>query len=160
MILPRQRTAIALALILLITTAYGPCSNSSRIREAAKASDRIATLIGSLIDLKRELGPSGQTCRTLQACITADEELRLTTLLLTLNSRTKDFNEFARTIKEDTEANRLGLAQAFNLVTEAVNRLSNESIFPVKNPEAKKRLLAILNSINASIAIIDAALKG
>lgn len=152
-----QRTLIAVLLVLGLLNA---ACDKNRIREAAKASDRMATLIGSLTDLKRELGPAGQTCQTLQSCITAEEELRLTQHLLTVNSRVKDFNNFARTLKEDTEQARLDLATAFNGITTAVNQLSNDAIFPVKNPEAKKRLLAILNSINVSVQIIDAALKG
>lgn len=154
----RRKTFIA-GIVLLALLSQAAC-DKSRIREAAKASDRIATLIGSAIDLKRELGPSGSTCQTLQACITAQEELRLTELLLTANSKVKDFNNFARTLTEDTPQTRLDLAQAFNQITTVINRLSNEAVFPIKNAEAKKRLLAILNSINASIAIIDAALKG
>lgn len=154
---PQQRSVIALILTLAI---FNASCDKNRIREAAKASDRIATLIGSLTDLKRELGPAGQTCATLKACITTEEELALTTQLLTVNSRTKDFNNFARTLTEDTPQTRLDLANSFNLVTTAVNRLSTEAIFPVKNEEAKKRLLAILNSINTSIQIIDTALKG
>lgn len=150
--------AILTASVALVAT-QSAC-DKNRIREAAKASDRVATLIGSLIDLKRELGPSGTTCQTMQACITGAEELKLTEVLLQVNSKTKDFNNFARTLKEDTPQTRLDLAVAFNAVTNAVNRLSNEAIFPVRNAEAKKRLLAILNSINASIQIIDAALKG
>ena len=142
---------------LLLTV---PGCDKDRIREAAKASDRIATLIGSAIDLKRELGPSGATCKTLNRCITAAEELALTQQLLTANTRVKQFNDYARTIKEDTPTSRLDLAEAFSKVTSAVNALSNQAIFPIKDPEAKKRLLAILNSINAAILIIDSSLKG
>lgn len=151
MIPARRRTAIALALLLLITTAYGPCSNN-HIREAAKASDRIATLIGSLIDTKRQLAAIAE--------ITPAEELALTNHLLTANTRVKQFNDYARTLTADTAQTRLDLATSFNEVTNAINKLSNDAIFPVKNPEAKKKLLAILNSINASIQIIDSALKG
>lgn len=153
----RRRTTIAAVIVLALLV---QACDKNRIREAAKASDRVATLIGSLIDLKRDLGPSGTTCQTLQACITEAEELKLTEVLLQVNSKAKDFNNFARTLKEDTPQARLDLAVAFNAVTNAVNRLSNEAIFPVRNVEAKKRLLAILNSINVSIQIIDSALKG
>lgn len=152
-----RRTAIVFILTLAVLNA---ACDKNRIHEAAKASDRMATLIGSLIDLKRELGPAGQTCQTLQACISTDEELRLTQALLTANSSVKDFNSFARTLKEDTPQARLDLATSFNAVTNAINKLSNEAIFPVRNVEAKKRLLAILNSVNSSIQIIDLALKG
>jgi hypothetical protein len=121
------------------------------VREAAKASDRMATLIGSLIDVKRDLASTGQ--------ITPDEELALTQQLLTANTRVKQFNEFARKQTEDSPATRLNLAESFNQVISAITKLSNEAIFPVKNAEAKKRLLAILNSINASVIVIDAALR-
>lgn len=126
--------------------------DKNRIREAAKASDRMATLIGSAVDLKRQLGQTGQ--------ITPEEELRLTNHLLTANTKVKQFNEFARQQTEDTPQTRLDLAAAFNAVTNAIDKLSNEAIFPIKNEESKKKLLAILNSINASIQIIDSALKG
>lgn len=154
-----HRKYVAVALLVALVSVQSAC-DQDKIREAAKASDRIATLIGSATDLKRELGPSGQTCQVLQACITAEEELTLTQHLLTANTKAKEFNNFARTLKEDTPETRLDLANAFNQVTNAINKLSNEAIFPVKNAEAKKRLLAILNSINTSIQLIDSALKG
>ena len=145
---PRKQRKLAIIVLVALMASCG----GDRIREAAKASDRMATLIGSAIDLKRDLAQSGQ--------ITAEEELALTNRLLEANTRVKQFNDYAKTLKEDTPQARLDLATTFNAVTNAVNKLSNEAIFPVKNAEAKKRLLAILNSINASIAIIDAALKG
>ena len=145
---PRKQRKLAIIVLVALMASCG----GDRIREAAKASDRMATLIGSTIDLKRDLAQSGQ--------ITPEEELALTNRLLEANTRVKQFNDYAKTLKEDTPQARLDLATTFNAVTNAVNRLSNEAIFPVKNAEAKKRLLAILNSINASIAIIDAALKG
>lgn len=141
---------VALTLVFLASTQTA--CDKNRIHEAAKASDRIATLVGSAIDLKRQLAASGQ--------ITPAEELRLTQHLLTVAQRGKQFNEFARKQTEDTPEVRLALAETFNAVTNAVNKFSNESVFPIKDPEAKKRLLAILNSINASIAVIDAALRG
>lgn len=142
-----RRLAVIVVLVLLTTA----CPKN-RIHEAAKASDRMATLTNSMVDLKRDLAATGQ--------ITPQEELELTKNLLVVAQRGKQFNDFAKTLKEDTPQTRLDLATAFNAVTSAITKLSNEGIFPVKNPEAKKRLLAILNSINASIIIIDAALKG
>jgi hypothetical protein len=150
--------AVALAVVLLSST-QAAC-DKDRVREAAKAGDRMATLIGSAIDIKRELGPSGQTCQTFKVCITAAEELALTNHLLTANNSVRSFNNFAKTIKEDTPQTRLDLAAAFNKVTEAINKLSNMAIFPIEDEEAKKRLLAIVNSLNVSIQIIDLALRG
>lgn len=145
-----QRHAIALVLALAIIS-QAAC-DKNRIREAAKASDRMATLIGSAIDLKRQLGQAG--------AITPAEELALTNHLLTANTRVKEFNNYARTLTTDDTDTRLNLAEAFNKVTMAINSLSNQAIFPIKDPEAKKRMMAILNSINSSIIIIDSALKG
>lgn len=146
----RKRIVLILALALCAVSAK--MCNDSKIHEAAKASDRMATLIGSAIDLKRQLAQLGE--------ITPQEELVLTTRLLEANTRVKQFNDFARKQTEDTPETRLNLATAFNGVTLAINKLSNEAIFPVKNPEAKKKLLAFVNSINVSLQIIDAALRG
>lgn len=149
------RRYLALTIILSLACLAPKCS-SSRIHEAAKASDRMATLIGSATDLKRQLGQLGPD----NGGISREEELTLTNHLLTANTKVKEFNNFARTLTEDSEQARLDLASAFNQVTNAISALSNQAIFPIKNPEAKKKLLAILNSINASIQIIDSALKG
>lgn len=148
----RSTKRITAALILSLCVLSAKCGNDNQIREAAKASDRMATVISSAIDLKRQLAE-------IQA-ITPQEEKALTLGLLEANTRVKQFNEFARKQTEDTPQTRLNLAEAFNGVTLAINKLSNEAIFPVKNPESKKKLLAILNSLNTSIAIIDMALKG
>jgi hypothetical protein len=156
----RRKKILAVALVLVVLATTQSSCDKDRIKEAAKASDRLAVLIGSAIDLKRDLGPSGQSCQTFNACITRDEELLLTTRLLQANTRVKQFNEFARKQTEDTPQTRLDLASAFNSVMIAIGNLSGEAIFPIKNAEAKKRLLAILNSINVSIQLIDAALKG
>lgn len=148
----QQSQYVALVLLLSLISLAPKCGSENRIREAAKASDRMATLVGSAIDLKRSLAETKQ--------ITPEEELALTQHLLTANTKVKEFNNFARTLTEDTEQTRLDLAAAFNQVTNAVNALSNQAIFPVKNEEAKKRLLAILNSINVSIQLINTALRG
>jgi hypothetical protein len=144
-----NRKILAVVVLLAI---IGQACDKNRIHEAAKASDRMATLIGSALDLKRELGHAG--------AITREEELALTTHLLTANAQVKAFNNYARTLTTDDAATRLNLAEAFNKVTVAVNALSDQAVFPIKDPEAKKRLMMILNSINSSIIIIDAALKG
>lgn len=141
-----------LGLVLLAALSIQAKCDSNKIHEAAKASDRMATLIGSAIDLKRQLGVSG--------AITPAEELALTQHLLTANTQVKSFNNYAKTLTVDDAETRLNLAEAFNKVTMAINALSNQAIFPIKDLEAKKRLLAILNSINVSISIIDSALKG
>ena len=141
---------LTLALVLCLSSQAG--CDKNKIHEAAKASDRMATLIGALIDLKRDLGQTGT--------ITPQEELALTEKLLEANTRVKQFNEFARKQTADTPAVRLELASTFNTVIVAINKLSEQAIFPVKNPDAKKKLLAVLNSINVSLQIIDAALKG
>ena len=142
----------AIAVVLALSIVSQAACDKNRIHEAAKASDRMATLIGSAIDVKRQLGQAG--------AISREEELVLTNHLLTANTQVKNFNNYARTLTTDDAATRLNLAEAFNKVTMAVNALSNQAIFPIKDPEAKKRLMAILNSINASIIIIDSALKG
>ena len=161
MYLTSKRRFLAIALTLsLFSFSQSACGGDDKVREAAKAANRMATLIGSAIDLKRELGPSGQTCQAFNACITAQEELALTNHLLTANNAVKKFNDFAKTLKEDTPQARLDLAEAFNKVTEAINKLSNTAVFPIKNEEAKKRILAIVNSINVSIQLIDVALRG
>ena len=142
----RGKLAIGLLLVALLSTAC----NDNKIREAAKASDRLATLIGSAIDLKRSLAAQGQ--------ITPEEELALTNHLLTVNTQVKAFNNYAKTLKEDSPENRTDLATRFNQVTNAVNSFSNQAIFPIKNAESKRKFLAILNSINASVSIINSAL--
>lgn len=148
----RTLVAFAIALCLMSQMAFKGCESNDHIREAAKASDRISVLIGSLITIKRDLAQTGQ--------ITPQEELAITNRLLEANTRVKQFNEFARKQTEDTPQTRLDLATAFNGVTTAINKLSNEGIFPIKNPEAKKKFLAIINSINVAISLIDTALKG
>lgn len=146
----KRKLAIVLALVCLVGSQTA--CDKNRIHEAAKASDRIATLVSSAIEIKRQLGASGQ--------ITREEELKLTEHLLTVAQRGKQFNEYARKLTEDTPQTRLDLAETFSKVVEAINKFSNSAVFPIKDPEAKKRFLAILNSINASVAVIDLALKG
>lgn len=147
----KRKLAIVLAIVCLVGSAQ-KCGSDNKIHEAAKASDRIATLVSSAIEIKRQLGASGQ--------ITREEELKLTEHLLTVAQRGKQFNEYARKLTEDTPQARLDLAETFSKVVEAINKFSNSAVFPIKDPEAKKRFLAILNSINASVAVIDLALKG
>jgi hypothetical protein len=138
-------------LLSLTTLGFEKCGDN-KVREAAKASDRIATLIGSLTDTKRQLAAQG--------IITPEEELTLTRHLLSLNGVTKTFNDKAKSFTEDDASTRLELAAAFQTVTDAITALSSQAIFPIGNAEAKAKLIAILNSINAAVQIVDAALKG
>ena len=80
MILHQKKLAIVIAIGILVTSQTA-CPKSNRIHEAAKASDRIATLVSSAIEIKRQLGASGQ--------ITREEELQLTNHLLTVAQRGK-----------------------------------------------------------------------
>lgn len=148
----RQRKLIIVLALVCLVGSQTACPKTNRIHEAAKASDRIATLVSAAIDLKRQLAATGQ--------ITPEEELKTTERLLTVAQRGKQFNEYARKLTEDTPQTRLDLAEAFSKVVEAINKFSDAAVFPIKNAEAKKRFLAILNSLNASVLIIDAALKG
>jgi len=150
----QRRHVISLILVLSLACLAPKCG-SNKVREASKASDRIATLIGSMIDLKRDLGVIGPQ----GGGISPAEELKLTEWLLKVNTATKQFTAKARTLSEDSPTTKLELASAFNSVTTAVNSLSNQAIFPIRNPEAKAKFLALLNSVNASIQIIDTALR-
>lgn len=153
-----NKRGILLTLVLIVALVNSACPKD-KVREAAKASDRLATLIGELINLKRELGPSGQTCQVQKVCISAQEELTLTGHLLAANTQVKQFNEFARKQTANNPQVRLDLATAFQKVTDALKALSSSAVFPVKNAQAKQQLLAIIDSVNASVQIIDTALK-
>lgn len=152
-----KRKRILLAVLLIFCLQAYKCDESARAK-AAKATDSIATLIGSVIDTKRELA-FGPTCTVQKVCITQAEELELTLYLKQANDAVRKFKDYAQAQTDDTPQTKLNLAKAFEEVTKALNLLSTKSFFPIKNEDAKKKFLAILNSINTSVQIIEAALR-
>ena len=145
----KRKLTLILALTLLLTAC--PSEKSSKYREATKASDRIATSIGGLIDLKRSLAAQG--------LITPQEELQLTNLLLDANRAGRVFNDTAKSFKSDTPENRRALLALFTDLSASIGRLNDQGVLHIKNPQARTLTSNVVASVNASLQIINAALQ-
>ena len=125
--------------------------DESQIRKAATASDRMATLIVVGIDVKRDL-------RTA-ALIDADEDRAISQGLLSANKAVQRFNERARTYQTLTPTARSELTKLFADVTGALKTLNDDGIFRIRNPDAQKKLAAVLASLNEAAGFISQVLN-
>ena|SRR4028118_451048 len=153
MVQRRRIVALFLTLALAFITCACPKNSqpSTKIRDAAKASDRLAVSIGSAIDLKRTLARQGT--------ITPQEELLITNILLEANTLAKNFNATARSFKADTPENRSALLKIFGELSASVARLNDEGVFKIRDPDARQKFSLITSSISASLTVIGAALQ-
>ena len=137
---------LALAMLCLSFQCGGGGDGDPR-RKYARASDTIAGSISTMIDVKRDFAQNGR--------ITADEERRLTELLLRANEATTVFNNRVKTVTVIDEGTRAELGNLFAAVTSSVAELNNSGVLGVQNADAKSKLSKIIGSINAAVAIIN-----
>lgn len=125
--------------------------DANRLRQCANTSDRMAVSISSAIDIKRELKKA--------ALIDDGEDMAITSCLLKLNLAVKEFNTRAKTYDADTPVNRAELSKLFADVTGGLRELEEKGVVPVKNPDARQKMSAVLKTLEASAQIIQSLLQ-
>jgi hypothetical protein len=151
----RRTTIVGLTLVLsLVSLSFkcnstGPTGQPEPLRNAASAADAVAKSIGEMIKLKRDLAN--------QHKITSAEELKLTQALLRINTADKALVKRLKSMNSMPDASgRAQLLSMFGEVTSALSDLNNNGVLGIQNQDARNQLTTIINSINASIQIIQA----
>ena len=140
--------ALALASLSFKCNSTGPTGQPEPLRNAASAADAVGKSIGEMITLKRDLAN--------QHKITSAEELKLTQALFRINTADKVLVKRLKSMNSMPDANgRAQLVSMFGEVTSALNDLNNNGVLGIQNPDARSHLSVIINSINASIQIIQ-----
>lgn len=141
-----------IALLLVLAFCVIPLSSCEKdpYRKAAVNAARIASLISSMTAIKNSLEQAGT--------ISTDETLALTRALLKANNAATAFNDRAQQLMKatqpDTPANRTEIKSLFNEVMSALVELTNSGVSPIKNPDAKNKLLDTLSQIQSSVLVI------
>jgi hypothetical protein len=119
------------------------------LRNAARAADAIAKSIGEMTTVKRDMAKQNK--------ITPAEELKLTQALLRLNTADKSLVTRLKSLNSAPDATTQSqLLSMFNEVTAALDDLNNNGVLGVQNADSRARLTTIINSIKASVQIIQA----
>ena len=144
----RKTWAMSLTIVLGLLCLSFQCGGGGDDprRKYARASDTIAGSISTMIDVKRDFAQNGR--------ITADEERRLTELLLRANEAATVFNNRVKTVTVIDAGSRAELGNLFAGVTSAIAELNSSGVLGIQNADAKSKLSRIIGSINAAIAII------
>lgn len=145
----RKTWATCLTLVLAMLCLSFECGggDGDQRRKYAKAADNIAGGINTMIKVKRDFAQNGR--------ISADEERRLTELLLRANEATTAFNNRVRTVTVIDASNSAELGNLFASVTSAIAELNSSGVLGVQNADAKSKLSSIIATINAAMAIIS-----
>ena len=151
----RRITAVGLVLLLSLASMSFKCGgdgntngNSDPLRGSIRAADAIAKSIGEMNNVKRELARQGT--------LTAAEELRLTQMLLRLNTADKALvNRLKAMRSAPTDADRSQLLSMFNELTSALDDLNSNGVLGIGNEEARNRLATIITAIRSSVQIIQ-----
>jgi hypothetical protein len=150
----RRITAAGLVLVLSLASLSFKCGGGDGtqpepLRKAAVAADTIAGSIKELRTAKNQLASQNK--------ITTDENKKLTTLLLRLNTADKALVNRLKSMNAMPDATqKQQLLAMFNELTAAVDDANNNGVLGLQNEEAKTTLTVTVNAIRASLAIIAA----
>ncbi|MBV8856855.1 MAG: hypothetical protein JOZ02_08005 [Acidobacteria bacterium] len=153
----RRITAVGLVLVLSLASMSfkcggGGCADNSPLCTSARAADTIAKSISEMITVKRELAKQGK--------LTRDEDLKLTQMLLRLNTADKVFVKRLDSLNAAPDApTKQQLLSLFNNVTAALDDLNTNGVLGVQDADARNRLATIITAIRASVDIILPFLK-
>lgn len=143
----RHRTAIALALILLTTTAYGPCDSKQQPLTVADVLTRLG-------NLKRDLRARNE--------ITAQNDYDISAKLLEANLAYKRFidDELARLATSGGSTPDPSARQAaIRALVSSLRGLQDPSVLGIKSANAQKLWREGVTTMNTIIAGLE-ALKG
>ena len=151
----RRMTAVGLVLVLSLASMSFKCSEGGNsngtadpLRGSIRAADAIAKSIGEMNNVKRELARQGK--------IAAPEELKLTQMLLRLNTADRALlNRLKAMRSAPSETDRTQLVGMFNELTAALDDLNTNGVLGVGNEDARNRLATIIATIRASVQIIQ-----
>jgi hypothetical protein len=140
--------ALALASMAFKCGGTGPTGQPEPLRNASRAADAIAKSIGEMITVKRDLAS--------QKKITDAENLKLTQALLRMNTADKTLVARLKSMSAMPDASgKAQLLSMLNELTSALDDLNTNGVLGVSNPDARTRLSTIINTIKASIPIIQ-----
>ncbi|HEX7313175.1 MAG TPA: hypothetical protein VF297_04615 [Pyrinomonadaceae bacterium] len=154
----RRITAVGLVLVLSLASLSfkcggGGCADNSPLCNSARAADTIAKSISELITVKRELARQGR--------ITREEDLKITQMLLRLNTADKVFVKRIQSLNAEPDApTKQQLLSLFNDVTTALDDLNSNGVLGLQNEDARTRLTTIITAIRGSVQIILPFLQG
>ncbi|MGH9942839.1 MAG: hypothetical protein ACRD9R_10845 [Pyrinomonadaceae bacterium] len=123
----------------------------STYRKLSKASDDLASGIRLALKTKQTLAE--------QKVISADEELRLTRLLIDVNRSGEQFNLVLRYAPQDNQEVRSNLLGLLDEVTASVGRLHREGVLHIKNEGARQKVALLIDSINAAVRTMRVILE-
>jgi hypothetical protein len=152
----RRITAVGLVLVLSLASmsfkcggGTGPTGQPEPLRNAASAADAIAGSIKELRTAKNDLAGQNK--------ISKDENVKLTTLLLRLNTADKALVSRLKSMNAMPDAaGKQQLLTLFNELTAAVDDANTNGVLGLQNEEARNKLTVTINAIRASLAIIAA----
>lgn len=153
----RKITAVGLVLVLSLASmsfkcgggTTGPTGQPEPLRRAASAADAIAGSIKELRTAKNDLAGQNK--------ISKDENVKLTTLLLRVNTADKALVSRLKSMNAMPDAaGKQQLVALFNELTAAVDDANTNGVLGLKNEEARNKLTVTINAIRASLAIIAA----
>ncbi len=152
----RRITAVGLVLVLSLASMSFKCSNGQTtqpepLRNAAVAADTIAGSIRELRTAKNQLAD--------QKKITKDENKKLTTLLLRINTADKALVSRLKSMTAMPDATgKQQLAALVNELTAAVDDANTNGVLGIQNEEARTRLTTVIGAIRASLIIISSVI--
>ena len=147
--------ALALSLASLSLMSFkcggGGCADTDTDQRctAARAADTIAKSISEMTTVKRDLANQGK--------ISSAEELKLTQMLLRLNTADKALVKRLKAMGGSaSNSNSQGqIASLLNEFTTALDDLNTNGILSLGNEDARNRLMVIITAIKSSLPIIQ-----
>jgi hypothetical protein len=152
LITTKRQVAILLFISLCCVSVTQTACDSNKIREARKAAFRIQVVTDAAVDCTAALFERG--------IIDKQQTSRIAQALLKVNHANRILIDRAANMTEDNATNRAALFATVREISEAVKELKASGVLGIKNPDGSGAFDSAVAALDASLALIEAALAG
>lgn len=144
-----RKEKVSSVLVILLLLAGVACSDDALTRADKTANEMIQSLVAA-VKVKRELVKGG--------LLTDQEGKDLTKLLVDVRNAVWQFYDKAGTYKAIDSTAKQDLSKLFVDVTDSLQKLNEQGVLHIKNPDAKKKFQDIFTALNAAAVVLQSLL--
>ena len=140
----------AAVLAVAVALQFAVACDKDKLKESAKAADRIEIVSTAAIDTIVAL--------EAQHVITKPQERSLAQILLDINSGNRELISTVRAATTWDAPTKQTVTRLIRTIAESVSRLNDEGLLHITNPDSKAKFGAIVAALKSALAIIEANL--
>jgi hypothetical protein len=143
-----RKVKTGIASFLLVSCALMTACSDNQVKQCADAAAKVSTTLGAFEETVEQV----QT----QGLISQDEAISVVTLIGEATKVNDEFVTQVRAAKKLNDPTLATLSTAFEGVTKSVDRLEQEGVLHIKNPDARTKLSIGLQSVRLALTAVKA----